>query len=140
MSKSLRNQLIKMHTENPRCTWCLKKTILIPLERLRGMKGKTLPPRMATIDHLYSRLDPLRYKQPLGIKSHVLACRRCNLKRSHIDMHERIEVQKLKSLNVKCPECTTRMVLNLETHKWRCPSCRFYMDSDKGLSLKQSND
>jgi len=60
-------------------------------------EGKKLPDNMATIDHLYSRMDPRRYVQNGNETSHVLACRKCNLERSKEDLLKCAELHKIKS-------------------------------------------
>jgi hypothetical protein len=56
-----------------RCHWCGVETIL------KVPHGKKHPPTFATVDHLYSRLDPRRrIPSEIGEERTVLACKRCN--------------------------------------------------------------
>jgi hypothetical protein len=73
--RKLKKQRTKMFAENPHCYWCGKELVL-----WEGDSGK-MPDNGATIDHLYSRLHPLRLKKT-GDLRRVLSCRWCNNERS----------------------------------------------------------
>lgn len=68
---------IQLWDENPHCHWCGVLT-----ELTNCPKGQ-VPNNAATIDHLYSKLDPRRWvrRKPGQIKK-VLACYACNQRRS----------------------------------------------------------
>lgn len=76
---------VRMFARDPYCFWCGRVTILHTSE--------ISDPRLATIDHLYSRLNPKRH-QPRGNDRsellHVLACRQCNHERSVAEQQGRI--------------------------------------------------
>lgn len=76
--------------KDPKCYWCRKPT------RLLEITGGQAPDDMATIDHLYNKLDKNRQDRDLGIikknrrgktvvRRHVLACYACNQKRGLLD-------------------------------------------------------
>lgn len=75
-----------MHAQNPYCYWCNTLTILNP----KGVELDTRKvPNLATLDHLYSKLNPYRTipcrNNEIRI---VLACYKCNNKRSQIEERE----------------------------------------------------
>ena len=51
----------------------------------RIRKGVKIPPNMATIEHLDSRMNPERGKAPLGKRRRVAACYECNQLRGQLD-------------------------------------------------------
>ena len=73
-----------MWSENPKCNWCKKDTILLMRapSQIRGV-GKVRPREdEATIDHLFSRYNPDRQTPNLkNEKRLVLACWQCNQNR-----------------------------------------------------------
>jgi len=71
-NKKVRKRLFR---ENPHCHWCGVETLLVGNGHI-----KRANPRMATVDHLYSRYDLRRYVK--GEQKRVLACFRCNNSRS----------------------------------------------------------
>jgi hypothetical protein len=65
------------------CWWCGDPTILYGdrgYYKPNGRAGR-LSAKAATLDHLFSRLHPLRDKPTIGQK-YVMACNSCNSKRS----------------------------------------------------------
>jgi len=75
---SLRTQKLKMWQSNPYCHWCGCLTILTNDPFIKGNEN----PRMATVDHLYSKYNPMRFVRPLpGERRRVLSCCECNAKR-----------------------------------------------------------
>ena len=60
------------------CWWCKCPTVLPPYEPKRA-KG-SVKPNEATLDHLYSRLHPLR-EVKTGDRRYVMACWACNQRR-----------------------------------------------------------
>ena len=81
------NKLIKESCQKhgtSRCFWCECELVKYPLE-----KGETLPHNYATIDHLYSKLHPLRKTYPTGERRLVLSCHKCNDERNELEI-ERI--------------------------------------------------
>ena len=63
--------------KHPFCHWCG-----VEVKRYKKPDGK-LKDNSATIDHLYSRYNPLRYVQPKNTEVTVLACHKCNNERSN---------------------------------------------------------
>lgn len=86
MSRHRTKKLLRarMWRANPHCYWCGVETVLI-----EGHHGQQKPSNMATIDHLYSRLHPLRHTQPRrgggGERRLVLACDECNQRRARAE-------------------------------------------------------
>jgi hypothetical protein len=77
-SGKLKKQLLKMWNENPHCHWCGRMTTL------EGRDENKLNPETATLDHLYSRLDPRRKEVNRTMeKRRLLACYECNQRRCH---------------------------------------------------------
>ena len=75
---SLRTKKLKLWNSNPHCFWCGCLTILTNDAQQKGNPD----PRMATVDHLYSRYNPMRWTRPKpGELRLVLACVECNSKR-----------------------------------------------------------
>lgn len=69
----------KLWVKDPRCIYCGIETIL-PEEC--NEKGKPAPPHMATIDHKYSRLNPLR---DVVKQEYLLCCNLCNNYRGQVE-------------------------------------------------------
>lgn len=66
-----------MWENNPFCHWCGEPT------ELTNCPNGQIPNKAATIDHLYSKLDPRRWvKRKPGEVKKVLACYDCNQRRS----------------------------------------------------------
>lgn len=91
---SLHKQKIKLHKQNPRCYWCQTPTILY-----EPKQGEKTPDNMATIDHLFDRFHPER-KTPNHKKliKRVLACHRCNNKRSAQSCLDNADEHELRSV------------------------------------------
>jgi hypothetical protein len=78
----LRKQLLKMWNENPHCHWCGKLTTI------DGRKENKQTAETATLDHLYSRLDPRRREVNRTMeKRRLLACYECNQRRCREEMN-----------------------------------------------------
>ena len=69
-----------MHQDDPLCHWCKQETVLA------DWPNSIQPDNAATVDHLFSKLDPRRY-EPGGELAKVLACHACNSKRA-VEEHE----------------------------------------------------
>lgn len=70
---------LKLFEKSPYCHWCNIKTKLINDPKMKG----TPDPLMATIDHIYSRTNILRWvKKDSTEKRNVLSCWKCNHERS----------------------------------------------------------
>lgn len=69
------------------CAWCLENCLLpehAGYYKGKGDPGTSLSGKAATIDHLYSRMHPLRRK--VGIRKRlVMACSTCNRKRAAVE-------------------------------------------------------
>jgi len=77
-SVKLKKQLLQMWSENPHCHWCGRTTTL------DGRNENKLTAETATLDHLYSRLDPRRKEINKTMeKRRLLACYECNQRRCH---------------------------------------------------------
>lgn len=66
---------LRLFRADPHCFWCGKLTF-VDVEINHS--------RLATVDHLYSRLHPereIKHRQQKGVL-HVLACRSCNHRRA----------------------------------------------------------
>ena len=68
----------QLHERYPYCHWCAKRVYLADA----SMQGKCRPDT-ATLDHMYSRLDPRRDGH--RDRSVVLACYECNQRRGKKD-------------------------------------------------------
>ncbi len=62
--------------KNPHCYHCNILTILP-----EQLKPNTYPPNMATIDHIFTRLDPRRRQPHKGEERYWLSCKKCNEER-----------------------------------------------------------
>ena len=65
----------RLFRENPHCYWCSVETLFVGDGYIKRPN-----PRMATVDHLYSRYDLRRYVK--GNQKLVLACFHCNNSRA----------------------------------------------------------
>ena len=74
---SNRSEKIKLWNENSKCYWCGIQT------QLTNCPDGKISDTAATIDHLYSKLNPHRWvrRHPGQVKK-VLACHSCNQRRS----------------------------------------------------------
>src|SRR3990167_2955056 len=98
MARTLRRQLERFHAASRLCHWCRKPTVLKSLWRLQNWGNKPFPDNMATIDHLHSKMSPLRSQRfPPQTITHVLACRKCNQERSRIELKAKLDLQRIKS-------------------------------------------
>lgn len=82
---------LRMFKRNPHCFWCGVEVVLF---------GGG--PNLATIDHLYSRLHPLRASKHASGHDranvlHVLACTACNSERGTCDLAKRVFIPRLES-------------------------------------------
>lgn len=77
-----KKQRTRLWKENPHCFYCKCLTILpedLPVEHgYASGKLKNVPDDMATIEHIYSRLNPSRWIRG----KRVLACYKCNNEKS----------------------------------------------------------
>src|SRR5688572_27785009 len=99
-SSKFRKQLLQMWNENPHCHWCGKFTTL------EGRTENKLTSETATLDHLYSRLDPRRKEINRTMeKRRLLACYECNQRRCREEMDavkaEREKRRVLSSLGIQ---------------------------------------
>jgi 5-methylcytosine-specific restriction endonuclease McrA len=77
-TKRFRTIRRRLFDADPHCHWCHCRTVWW----VKATNHKNKPPNAATLDHLISRLNPLRYKMPSYPKElFVLACQSCNHKR-----------------------------------------------------------
>ena len=68
------------------CYWC-GRSCLLP-EQLGYLRPKGVPSgRAATLDHLFSKLNPMRQRSVV-ISKYVMACASCNRKRSRQEVEE----------------------------------------------------
>ena len=65
------------------CYWCHCQTTLT---KGPSRKGEKIPPDLATIDHLRSRLHPNRQEPACGQQRLVMACSACNNKRGAAEL------------------------------------------------------
>jgi hypothetical protein len=78
-TKRLRKIRQRLWEADSRCYWCGRPTVL-PLKKTRGQG--VLDPNNATLDHLISRLNPIRHQLPYYPASlMVLSCYECNNRR-----------------------------------------------------------
>lgn len=78
-----RNRLFEQ--QNGHCYYCNCDCILPPLHE-PGIK-RLRPDNEATIEHLRSRLDPLRQTYEPGTKRQVMACYKCNHTRAAVEVN-----------------------------------------------------
>ncbi len=89
----LAKQRIKLWNENPNCYYCGCLTVLVTDRN----GGKALD-NEATIEHLYSRINPLRYTPNLNHeKRRVLSCYKCNNNKSKEEQKNNIHLIRFKS-------------------------------------------
>jgi hypothetical protein len=76
-ARGRRAKRLRLWSMDTRCYWCRRVTVLP-----KGAEGRIpgTPKNLATLDHMYNRLDPLR-KEPYNGGFAVLACWECNQKR-----------------------------------------------------------
>jgi hypothetical protein len=80
---------IRMWNKNPNCHWCN-----IPTQLTNCSDGK-LADNAATVDHLFSKLNPARWvKRKPGEVKKVLACYGCNQLRS-IEENDRLSREEI---------------------------------------------
>ncbi len=106
MARSNKRQREKLfHAQGRRCYYCHVEmrndwdtfTYIAQNGQRKVDPNKQLPENMATLEHLDSRLSPLRGTFPPNVRRHVVACRMCNNRRgiqeqaqlSMEDLHER---------------------------------------------------
>lgn len=78
----LRRKLLELHEQQKGlCHWCQRYCYLPHEEGYRRPKHGNLGGKAATVDHLYSRLNPLRWTNTPPGPRHVMACMTCNGKR-----------------------------------------------------------
>lgn len=70
---SRRKQLVKMWKQDPHCRQCGRLTVLSVYKN-----HKAIPDNTATLEHVFSRLNPLRLLKTPGVKRRTLLCRACN--------------------------------------------------------------
>lgn len=68
------NRRLKLWNQDPKCHWCHVQTRIYPLKL-----GESPTSDFATIDHIYSRLDPRRKDNHSDC---VLSCLKCNIDRN----------------------------------------------------------
>jgi hypothetical protein len=78
----LKYRLRRLWKKDPKCHWCGEPTFLILIPEGVELKIGKQHPKMATIDHLYSRYDPERKERFDGEPQTVLACHACNDRRN----------------------------------------------------------
>lgn len=112
MSKANGKQLRRFWDENPNCHWCGVLTIIMP-QHLK--KHGPVPDNAATIDHLFSRLDPRRFRSHMTMeRRHVLACRKCNNQRGAEDQQKNIDLVRLKCKSFPIGEAVIRLAEAVE--------------------------
>lgn len=79
----------KLWIKDPHCVYCGVETIL-PDDC--NEKGKPAPPNMATIDHKYSKLNPLRN---VVKQEYLLCCNLCNNYRGQIEQ-DKLSIDELR--------------------------------------------
>lgn len=84
----------KLWVQNPNCIYCGIETIL-PEDC--NEKGKPAPPHMATIDHKYSRLNPLRN---VVKQEYLLCCNLCNNYRGRVEQ-DKLPLEELQKRSQK---------------------------------------
>jgi hypothetical protein len=67
---------LELFEKDPHCHWCGREVVLV--HQMRG--GATLP-NQATLEHLFDRLNPLRFDIRYAGERYVLACYECNWRR-----------------------------------------------------------
>lgn len=88
---------------DPHCHWCGTKTVW------RERKGLFHDPRLATVDHLRSRLSRDRWQENRkGHERTVLACRRCNEERGAVQERE-LGVRELQVRSGRTPMTTVKL-------------------------------
>lgn len=93
MSKNYYNKRRAMFTKNKLCVFCGVEMILpedVPFHKTKKGWGKRQPPNMCTIEHLYSRLNPLRGQPELTEGARVIiCCRKCNVERARWEVSQK---------------------------------------------------
>ncbi len=93
----LRRQRYKKWLQSPNCHWCSVETVFV--EDVNSIKGKQKE-ICATIDHVYSRLQPELRRN--GNNKHVLACWKCNNNRSKIENNQ-LPIEELRARSGRYP-------------------------------------
>lgn len=93
MCNKIAKQRRRLFSQNPHCYWCGKKVRWI---KYKKRYVGCLPDDAATIDHLYSRLSPLRNIKAHGEVRHVLSCYKCNHERGRQEDQDLPVEEKLK--------------------------------------------
>ncbi len=105
MPKSLKEIRERLWYKNPHCVYCGVLTVLPSSPLLHRSKTGVLhkiPPNLATIDHLRSRLDPKRRIHKKKEKRYVLACATCNNLRAK-DEVSKTKIERLWELSKRYP-------------------------------------
>lgn len=85
-SKQRRKQRQKLWNENPHCYYCGILTVPPEIRTKEQVEKGYYFDNMATLEHLFSRLNPKRYeKHKFKTVRHVLACYKCNNDKSMED-------------------------------------------------------
>lgn len=82
---------IKLWSENPYCVYCGIETILPDDHRQR--RGVPVPKNVATIDHKYSRYNPMRNVEKQEL---LLSCNLCNNYRAQLE-EDKIPIEELRT-------------------------------------------
>ena len=105
MTANAKKQRNRFHAMNPLCHWCGEETELASV---------VTEPHHATIDHLNSRMSPLRHAPqtyPYELR-HVLSCYGCNQRRAY---EERLASGKSRTLAMKGTDELQRILSTLCT-------------------------
>lgn len=102
--KEIRQQFMDA---NPHCHWCGQEVVYFYAITMTKMPGN-----FATIDHLYDRFDPRRYRAYSDLEDLVLACNSCNLKRGkkRTEMISPEDREKRRQLATTRPSGTPRVM------------------------------
>lgn len=79
----------KLWVKNPHCVYCGVETVM-PLDIIE--MGLDSAPNMATIDHEYSKLNPLRYSAQ---QKYYLCCNLCNGYRAQLE-ESKLSIEELR--------------------------------------------
>lgn len=128
---SYRKQKLRLFNLNPHCHWCGCLTINTNEPAIKG----TPNPRMATIDHTISRLDPRRWLHTeTNTQRKVLACFECNQRRQkeeHALLSEQEKSLRGKGITFR-PNCMDAPVRTLEELKKLYAKQGFTLDINNG--------
>lgn len=101
MPKGFKEARVRLWKRRPFCHWCgAGPLVLIEAPRRKGWRK-----RLATLDHLRSKLDPTRQEVsvPGGPRRYVLACFDCNHRRGAEEYRAKVSLEEQWARSGRAP-------------------------------------